>query len=112
MKELLKKAPELTAVMTSNDSLAMGVVKAVFDSGKRVPEDISVIGFDNSWQTECIHPALTTVNHPVREIGYMAAKEIDLYLKNPKEASLPREIFPTKLVIRESVTAPRAALMP
>jgi DNA-binding LacI/PurR family transcriptional regulator len=106
MKELLRTAPELTAVMTTNDDLATGALKAIFDSGKRVPEDISVIGFDNYWHTEYLRPALTTVNHPVREIGYMAAQEIDLYLKNPQDRSLPHEILPTTLVIRESACAP------
>ncbi|OGV31413.1 MAG: hypothetical protein A2020_00660 [Lentisphaerae bacterium GWF2_45_14] len=106
MKELLDTAPELTAVMTTNDNLAVGAVKAIMESGRKVPEDISVVGFDNYTLAECLHPGLTTVNHPIREIGYMAAKEIDLYLKNPKERTLPHEILPTKLIIRESTCAP------
>lgn len=105
MQELLRTSPEITAVMTSNDNLAMGAIKAIWDSGRRVPDDISVIGFDNYRQGKFLHPALTTVNHPIKTIGYQAAKEIDLYLKNPKNRKLPREILPTKLVIRES-TAP------
>jgi DNA-binding LacI/PurR family transcriptional regulator len=105
MQELLRTSPEITAVMTTNDNLAMGAIKAIWDSGKRVPEDISVIGFDNYQQGEYLHPALTTVNHPIKTIGYQAAKEIDLYLKNPKNRKLPQEILPTKLVIRDS-TAP------
>ena len=107
MKELLKIAPEITAVMTTSDNLAAGVIKAVFESGKRVPEDISVIGFDNHRQAEYLHPGLTTVHHPVKEIGYMAIKEIDLYLKNPNNKALPREIVPTKLVVRESTCIPK-----
>ena len=103
MKILMKKAPELTAVMTSNDNLAQGAMKAVWDSGKRVPDDISIIGFDNYSQTEFLYPALTTVNHPIKEMGYLAAQKVDQYLKNPISTELTQIILPTELVIRDSV---------
>ncbi len=106
-KELLDASPEVTAIMATNDSLAAGVIKAGWDSGRKIPRDLSVIGFDNYDFSEFIHPTLTTVHHPIREIGYLAAKEIHLYLKNPTHKPLPREILPTKLIIRESTCPPR-----
>jgi LacI family transcriptional regulator len=102
-KELLKQAPEITAIMASNDNLAEGVIKAVFDLGKKVPDDISVIGFDNYPYTAYLHPALTTVHHPTREIGYLAAEAISLYFKNPNDSVLPRKTLPTQLILRDSV---------
>jgi DNA-binding LacI/PurR family transcriptional regulator len=104
-QKLLKIAPELTAVMTSNDNLAAGVIKAVFDSGRRIPDDVSVIGFDNYPYTEYLRPALTTVHHPVHEIGYMAAQGINRYFKNPRDGSLPRITLPTRMILRDSVRA-------
>ncbi len=106
MRELLKNAPELTAIMTANDMIALGATKGAQDCGRRVPEDISIFGFDNYTQTEFYNPALTTVNHPIQQAAFLAAKHIDECLKRPAEAAqlLPHEILPTSLVIRESVS--------
>ena len=102
MQELLGRAPELTAVMTSNDTIAIGAMKGALETGRRIPEDISIIGFDNYKQTEFLNPALTTVNHPIEEAGFLAAKSIDQCLKNPQVTQLPQEILPTSLLIRGS----------
>ena len=108
MRRLLHDFPEITAVMTSNDIIATGAIKAVFDFGMRIPEDMSVIGFDNYKSTAFSVPALTTVNHPMREAGYLAVKHIDLYLKNGANETLPQTVLPTSLVIRDSVASPRS----
>ncbi len=106
MLKLLDAAPELTAVMTTNDNIAMGALKALFDRGVKVPTEMSVIGFDNYFRSEYLCPALTTINHPIKEIGFIAAQEIDSYLKDHKNRKLPREIVPTKLVVRDSSGPP------
>ncbi len=107
MQELLKRAPEITAVMTSNDDVAMGAIKGAQKMGRKVPEDVSIIGFDNYRQTKFLSPALTTVNHPIEEAGFLATKSAHEFLKNPKTEKLPQEILPTKLIIRESTCTPK-----
>ncbi len=105
--QLMEQAPELTAVMTTNDSLAIGAMKAIIDSGKRVPEDISIVGYDNYDFSEYTNPALTTVHHPIREIGFQAAEAINTYFQDPKHTALPQKSLPTQLIIRDSTCPPR-----
>ena len=64
--------PEVTAVLCGNDELAMAVARAVTDSGKRVPQDISVIGFDDQPLTQLWSPALTTVRQDFVQLGHAA----------------------------------------
>ncbi|MCH4888288.1 LacI family transcriptional regulator [Acidaminobacter sp. JC074] len=67
MKELLKT--DLTAVFAISDLMAIGAVKAVFDAGKSVPDDISVVGFDGLEISKFMHPSLSTVEQPYDEMG-------------------------------------------
>lgn len=100
--QLLLTSPEVTAVFCTNDEMAVGAIKACWDSGLRVPEDISVIGFDDIPYCRYLHPALTTVKQPLIEFGYRAVKYLDEFLKN-QLPELPGEMLDTKLIVRESV---------
>lgn len=102
MKTLLNQAPELTAVMVVDDQMAQGAMTAIHEAGLRIPEDISVVGFDNYIETEFWYPPLTTVDHPLEKAGYMAIEAIHAGLTNPGQWTPPREILPTCLVIRKS----------
>jgi LacI family transcriptional regulator len=108
MTQLLQDAPEITAVMTVDDNMAFGAMTAISRSGRHIPEDISVVGFDNYAETEMWFTALTTVNHPIAEAGVLAAKAIDQALRHPGSGPLIREILPTKLIIRQSTGPVRA----
>jgi len=103
MNKLLKQAPNLTAVMACDDSMALGAIRAIHKAGLRIPEDISVVGFDNYPETEYWSPPLTTVDHPIEKAGNMAIEAIHARLKAPGDDWIPpRDILPTSLVIRES----------
>ncbi|MEI8247423.1 MAG: LacI family DNA-binding transcriptional regulator [Lentisphaerota bacterium] len=102
MRRLLDQAPELTAVIAVDDSLALGAMTAIHERGLRIPEDISVLGFDNYPETQVWYPALTTVDHAIEKAGYMAIEAIHAGLLNPGQWIPPREILPTSLVIRKS----------
>ncbi|MDD5727474.1 MAG: LacI family DNA-binding transcriptional regulator [Victivallales bacterium] len=107
MKELLKNAPELTAIMARDDTMAFAAMRAIIESGRRIPEDFSIIGFDNYQTSAFINPPLTTVSRPIAEAGYLAAEYIDRILKSPgSKIKLPRKILPTELVIRKSTAPP------
>lgn len=102
LKRSLKQHPEATAVMTTNDDVAQIAVKAAADLGLRVPDDLSVVGFDDYPMSRYLCPALTTVSHLNREAGRRAAESIDRYLQSNGKVPLLREVLPTGLVIRDS----------
>jgi LacI family repressor for deo operon, udp, cdd, tsx, nupC, and nupG len=105
MRELLKKKQRPTAVFAANDEMAIGAIRAIRAHGLRVPEDISVVGFDNNQHLlEVFDPTLTTINIPRFEIGYEAMKRLAAQIRQP---SVPIEIrLPTQLLIRSTTTAP------
>lgn len=98
---LLDKYPDLTAVFTSSDELAAGVISYLYENGKSVPQDLSVIGFDNSRISMMVTPKLTTVAQPVYEIGYNAVVKLDELIQHGQVKVL-RETLPHSLVIRNS----------
>jgi LacI family transcriptional regulator len=95
-----------TAIFASNDVMAMGVMDAVRNRGLRVPDDVSVVGFDNVPQASLIRPALTTVSQHLEKMGQVAAQMLLDLLHHPdKEAH--RIELPTELITRESCQPPR-----
>lgn len=100
-KELLKQK-EITAIFCSNDAMAIGCYQAIYELGKKVPEDISVVGFDGLKLSEYVIPPLTTVLQPSFDIGFHAAKFLVDAIEFP-EKRIPNKVFDTKLIIRESV---------
>ncbi len=110
-----------TAIFASNDLTAYGVLDAAIKYEVRVPEDVAVVGFDDIAPSIHVHPALTTVHHPFREMGRSAAQLLLslIHADNPlaaDDANLPlsalpagnespRIMLPTHLVVRESCGA-------
>ena len=90
-----------TAIFASNDVMAMGVMDAVRSHGLRVPEDISIVGFDDIPQAELVRPALTTVRQPLEQMGRVATQMLLDMLKSP-EKKFNRIELPTELRIRSS----------
>lgn len=84
MNRLLNQREVPTAVVAASDMMAIGAINAVLDRGMRVPEEISVVGFDNIWMAAAVRPALTTVAQPMYDIG---AKTIGLLSKALSEAA-------------------------
>ncbi len=95
-----------TAIFASSDDLAIGVLRAAQSVGLRVPEDVSIIGFDDTPQTVSSRPALTTVRQPLREMGAAAAK-IVCDLARGETPAEPHPCFPTTLIVRDSTAPPR-----
>ncbi|WP_066248233.1 LacI family DNA-binding transcriptional regulator [Neobacillus drentensis] len=102
IKMLLDKGQHFTAVAASNDLLAAGAIRAIIESGKKVPEDISVIGVDNIELAKIVTPTLTTMNIPKREIGRMLVQQLmdQIHNENTIEQSIEVEVM---LKERESV---------
>jgi LacI family repressor for deo operon, udp, cdd, tsx, nupC, and nupG len=94
-----------TAIFASNDDMAFGVIKCVKDQGLRVPQDVSVVGFDNISMASILEPSLTTVSQPRYEIG-AKAMELLLQLIKGEQVTQRQYTLQSKLVIRESCGAP------
>lgn len=101
MKRLLKKAEGITAVFAMSDVTAIGAIRAIIDSGRRVPEDISVMGFDGIAMAEYYNPKLTTIQQQYR---VLAGRSVEILLQNIDWNVVPmHEIVPFHLVQGESV---------
>jgi LacI family transcriptional regulator len=105
---LLKLADPPTAVFTANDQSAFGVIAAAREAGLRVPDDISVVGFDDIPMAEQFHPALTTVRQPFQ---LMASSAVNTLLAQVagNDAAAQRVTFAAELVVRSSTGAVPAA---
>lgn len=103
MLTLLKRSLP-TAVFCSNDDMAVGAIKAIFESGLRVPEDISVVGFDDNVFAGFTTPSLTTVRRPIEKISSEGARYLLESIE--KRENLRETIYlRTTLVKRESVAS-------
>lgn len=102
MKELLLLPKVPTAVFCSNDDMAVGAMKAIFKAGLRVPEDISIVGFDDGVICGYVTPALTTVRKHSREFSIKGAQKL-ISMIDGREQSGGKEYIDTELVLRESV---------
>ncbi len=106
-KKLLELKERPTAIQCINDFLAVGAYIAIAESNLKIPEDISIVGFDNISFARLISPQLTTVSQPIYSMGEIAA---DLLIKNIKEGSKPVKqsiVLPTSLIVRGSTAPPR-----
>lgn len=99
MLRLLPLDPD--AVFVASDSMALGALRALRQAGKRVPEEVAIVGFDDMPQAATANPPLTSVRQPIRRAGVLAVEMLIDLLRNGAEA--PRRIIlPTELVIRAS----------
>lgn len=101
-KSLLENNKEITAVFCGNDEMAVGCYQAVHELGGKVPDDVSVIGFDGLEISKYIVPALTTIHQPSFDIGFYAAKFLVDKIDFPN-SKVPNKVFETELIIRESI---------
>ena len=106
MRKLLLRQSEnrLTAICASSDEMAIGVMRCLYDNGLRVPEDISVVGFDDLSISRMVIPALTTVAQPFAEIGAQVVRcVLDMIHSNGAYQPSGTYYLPHKLVERETV---------
>lgn len=102
-QELLNRGREFTALVASNDDMVIGAARALNAGGKRIPEDVSLLSFDDISVASFFVPALTTVHVPVDEmIKYTLKKLVQMLDGQPSE---PLEPFNGRLIVRDSVVA-------
>jgi len=106
--EALLDAPEPpTAIFAFNDHMAIGVLRAAQARGLRVPDDLSVVGFDDMEQAANVTPALTTVRQPLAEMGRTAVSLLVRLLQKQRLEGTNVQLR-TRLVVRDSTAIPVA----
>jgi LacI family transcriptional regulator len=103
--ELLTRPDRPSAIFAFNDNMAAGALRAARRHGLRVPEDLSIVGFDDDVHAEIVTPALTTVRQPLAEMGRMAVSLLLRLLENQRVEGLSIELA-TRLVVRDSTAPP------
>ena len=104
MMKLLTLEPPPEAVFAANDQMAVDAIKAIWERGLNVPDDVAVVGFDDIPMAGYVTPPLTTVRQPTYELGFRAATSVlNSALGATQEGGVPtRVVVPTELVIRRS----------
>jgi LacI family transcriptional regulator len=104
---LLERSPGLTAIFVHSDVMAIGVLSALWQAGRRVPEDIAVVSCDDIPFAEFLTPPLTTVRVPLAETGRQA---VELLLRSIAGEPVPERtpLLPVELIVRDSCGAPSA----
>ncbi len=101
MRQILASQVPFTAVLACNDKSAVGAMQAVKEAGKRIPQDVAVIGFDNRFEARSQDPPLTTINQPAYEIGWQSLELMLRRLAGQANAQTVTRVS-TQLVVRES----------
>ena len=105
--ELLSRGGEFTSIVCYNDEAAFGAIRACKDHGLRVPEDVSVVGFDDILSEAFFNPSLTTIRQPLNQMGIEAARILLQRIRGQEAIPDTVSILP-ELVIRESTVAPHS----
>ncbi|MFA5833635.1 MAG: substrate-binding domain-containing protein [Bacteroidota bacterium] len=101
-REILKLQERPTAIFTFNDSMAIGAIGAIREAGLRIPNDISVCGFDDIPVAKYLSPSLTSVHIPIHDLGAMAISRVFDRLQKRTKGDAAHIFVPTTLSIRNS----------
>jgi len=104
-QKLLALREPPTAIACSHDAIAPGVIRAAKELGIRVPEQLSVVGFDDLAMSAHLEVPLTTVKQPVEEMGKLALEMLLKRIAKPAEAKFEWHIVPPELVVRSSTAS-------
>ncbi|MGC2399648.1 MAG: LacI family DNA-binding transcriptional regulator [Acidobacteriaceae bacterium] len=112
VKALLSRTRNFTALFAFNDISAFGAIRALHEAGLRVPNDVSVIGFDDVLSAPFGIPSLTTIRQPLREMGKMGAESLIKRINQPKAPYPQQIIVEPELVVRESTALAPGSNLP
>jgi len=101
MRRLLEQRPDLDAVFAANDSMAAGALRILREAGRKVPDDVALVGFDDSALARHTAPQLTTVHQPTEQMGREMARLLIQQITGEGTAA-EQQILPARLVVRAS----------
>ena len=101
MRQILASGVPFSAVIASNDLSCLGVVETLTATGRRIPQDVAVIGFDDILDARSLSPSLTTIRHPTFSVGYQAVLTLLEYIRGERSGN-SQVVVPPRLIIRQS----------
>ena len=104
--QLIPAHKDMTAIFAATDEIAMGTLTALWQLGLKIPEDISVVGFDDIYLASVITPPLTTIHQPIDEITRSAVDLIIQMIEDPSDGRTDL-VLPTELIVRDSCRPPK-----
>ncbi|MFE3655503.1 LacI family DNA-binding transcriptional regulator [Streptomyces sp. NPDC059165] len=102
MRDLLERRPALDAVFAASDVVAAGARQVLREAGRRIPDDVALVGFDDSAVARHMDPALTSVRQPIEEMGRTMAGLLLQEITGADAPDRPKIVLPTQLVVRDS----------
>jgi LacI family transcriptional regulator len=105
-RQLLDDDPGFTALVVGNDQMALGAMYALHERQRRVPDDVSVVGFDDIPEAAFFRPALTTIQQDFNELGTMGVRCLLEFIETP-ETPVKQHLLCPRLIIRESAAPPK-----
>jgi DNA-binding LacI/PurR family transcriptional regulator len=108
MRQLLEQSPDIEALFASNDQMALGALQAAGRAGRRVPQDLAVVGFDDIPEAAYFHPPLTTIRQDLEKMGTLAVQLVHRMIEDGKHGanSRPEVLWvQPELIIRKSSLA-------
>ncbi len=103
MKSILAEHPECTGVFCATDTIAIGAANAIVKAGKKIPQDLSLVGFDGLGHDLLVRPNVTTVHQPVYEIGMRLAEALIARLNGSKKRV--KQLVEPEIILRDSVSS-------
>ena len=105
-RELTEKSPEMDGLFVGNDQMALSVLRTAFEQGRKIPDDLAVVGFDGIPESEFYNPSLSTINQNQNELGRTAVEELVNIIEKkstPEGVIEPKYItLSPELIIRQS----------
>ncbi|GGT10996.1 LacI family DNA-binding transcriptional regulator [Streptomyces atratus] len=101
MRDLLARRPDVDAVFAASDVMAAGARQVLREAGRRIPDDVALIGFDDSAVARHMDPALTSVRQPIEEMGRTMARVLLQEIAGENQER-PQIVLPTELIVRDS----------
>lgn len=101
-RELLERCPELDGLVIASDLMAVGAVRVLDETGRRIPNDVAVVGYDDLGVAERISPPLTTIRQPIGDMAAQATRMLLDQIQDDREPRAIRVVFPPTLVTRNS----------
>jgi LacI family transcriptional regulator len=102
---LFDKGIEFSAVVCANDEMAAGAMAAAHDRGLKLPEELSIVGFDNAPISRYVYPKLSTVHYPITDMSHMAARWVLQNVYQQENLDVRQRVFEPSFIARDSVSA-------
>lgn len=110
METLLAEAPPFTALFAASDEMAVAAMSVALERGLRIPEELSIVGYDDLIFARMVYPALTTIRQPLADMGRLASERLIAHIQSEQEAAAETGtasvIVPHRLVVRGSAAPP------